>query len=231
MSGGFFFLPSRMPSYPIRGLEPLEVHSIFCIGRNYAEHARELNNPIPDRPVVFTKPRTTLVEDGGTVRIPATTEDVHHEVELVVAIGTGGRNIPHHEALNHVAGYAVGLDMTARDIQSDLKAKAHPWDLAKGLDTFAPLGPFVPASRVSDPSDLALSLFVNGVRRQIGNTRDMLHSVPALVSFLSAWYTLTPGDLIFTGTPAGVGAVRAGDVMRAELGDHLSVLTVRVTAG
>jgi 2-keto-4-pentenoate hydratase/2-oxohepta-3-ene-1,7-dioic acid hydratase in catechol pathway len=220
-----------MTSYPIRGLEPLEVHSIFCIGRNYAEHAKELNNPIPDRPVVFTKPRSTLVEDGGFVRIPATTNDVHHEVELVVAIGTGGRNIPTGEALNHVAGYAVGLDMTARDIQSDLKAKAHPWDLAKGLDTFAPLGPFVSASHAPDPSDIALRLYVNDVLRQSGNTRDMLHPVPELVSFLSAWFTLTPGDLIFTGTPAGVGAVRAGDVMRAELGDRLSVLTVGVTAG
>jgi len=231
MPGGFFFLPSRMPSYPIRGLEPLEAHSIFCIGRNYAEHAKELNNPIPDRPVVFTKPRTTLLGDGGSVRIPAATRDVHHEVELVVAIGTGGRNISPGDALHHVAGYAVGLDMTARDIQSDLKANAHPWDLAKGLDTFAPLGPFVPASMVPDPSDLTLTLDVNGERRQNGNTRDMLHTVPALISFLSAWFSLSPGDLIFTGTPAGVGAVRAGDVMRAELGDNLSVLTVGVTAG
>jgi 2-keto-4-pentenoate hydratase/2-oxohepta-3-ene-1,7-dioic acid hydratase in catechol pathway len=231
MPGGFFFLPFRMPSYPIRGLEPLEVHTIFCIGRNYAEHAKELNNPIPDRPVVFTKPRSSLIDGGGFVRIPSATGDVHHEVELVVAIGTGGRNIPVGEALDHVAGYAIGLDMTARDIQSDLKAKAHPWDLAKGLDTFAPLGPFVTASQVPDPSDIPLRLYVNDVLRQSGNTRDMLHTVPELVSFLSAWFTLVPGDLIFTGTPAGVGAVRAGDVMRAELGDRLSVLTVGVTAG
>lgn len=220
-----------MPTYPLHGLEPLEAHTIFCIGRNYAEHARELNNPVPDRPVVFTKPRTTLVPDGGEVLIPPSTTDVHHEVELVAAIGIGGRNIPAADALRHVAGYAVGLDMTARDIQSDLKAKAHPWDLAKGLDTFAPLGRFVPARDVPDPSDLSLTLDVNGIRRQSGHTGDMLNSVPTLIAFLSAHFTLSPGDLIYTGTPAGVGPVRPGDVMRAELGAGLSSLTVGVTAG
>jgi 2-keto-4-pentenoate hydratase/2-oxohepta-3-ene-1,7-dioic acid hydratase in catechol pathway len=220
-----------MPRYPVSGLEPLEVHTIFCIGRNYAEHAKELNNPIPDRPVVFTKPRTTLVADGGSVRIPEQTADVHHEVELVVAIGTGGRNIAPADALRHVAGYAVGLDMTARDIQSDLKAKAHPWDLAKGLDSFAPLGRFVAASAVADPSALTLSLDVNGIRRQTGHTGDMIHSVQALIAFLSSHFTLSPGDLVFTGTPAGVGPVRPGDVLRAELGEGLSILTVDVTAG
>lgn len=220
-----------MPRYPVPGLEPLEAHTIFCIGRNYAEHAKELNNPVPDRPVVFTKPRTALLPDGGTIRIPAFTQDVHHEVELVVAIGIGGRNIPAADALRHVAGYAIGLDMTARDIQSDLKAKAHPWDLAKGPDTFAPIGRFVPAAAVPDPSDLILTLDVNGGRRQTGHTRDMLHSVPALIAFLSAHFTLTPGDLIYTGTPAGVGPVQPGDVMHAALGKGLSVLTVDVTAG
>lgn len=220
-----------MPSYPISGLEPLEAHTIFCIGRNYAEHAKELNNPVPDRPVVFTKPRTTLVVDGGTVRIPTHTVDVHHEVELVVAIGIGGRDIAMADALRHVAGYAIGLDMTARDIQSDLKTKAHPWDLAKGLDTFAPLGRFIPATTIPDPSELTLTLDVNGVRRQNGHTSDMLHSVPALIAFLSSYFTLTPGDLIFTGTPAGVGPVRPGDMLTAELDGGLSTLTVTVTAG
>lgn len=219
-----------MPRYPLQGLEPLEAHTIFCIGRNYAEHARELNNPVPDRPVVFTKPLTTLLPDGGTVRIPPTSTDVHHEVELVVAIGTGGRDIPASSALKHVAGYAIGLDMTARDIQSELKAKSHPWDLAKGLDTFGPLGAFVPAATLTDPSDVSITLDVNGARRQTGSTADMLHPVPALIAFLSRHFTLTPGDLIFTGTPAGVGPVRPGDTLHAVLGAGLSILTISVAS-
>lgn len=217
-----------MPFFPLPGLTHLSAHTLFCIGRNYAEHAKELNNPIPDRPVVFTKPLTTLLSDGGTVILPIVTTDVHHEVELVVAIGTGGKNIPIESALSHVAGYAIGLDMTARDIQTSLKAKSHPWELAKGLDTFAPLGNFVPAASISDPSTLWLELKVNGEVRQSGTTADMLNSVPSLISFLSSYFTLHPGDLIFTGTPAGVSAVQDGDVLEATLEHGLSTLTVEV---
>lgn len=217
-----------MPFFPLPGLPHLSAHTLFCIGRNYAEHAKELNNPIPDRPVVFTKPLTTLLSDGGTVILPHVTSDVHHEVELVVAIGTGGKNIPVESALNHVAGYAIGLDMTARDIQTSLKTKSHPWELAKGLDTFAPLGTFVDAASIPDPSNLKLELRVNGVLRQSGTTADMLNSIPSLISFLSSYFTLTPGDLIFTGTPAGVSAVQDGDKLEAVLGDGLSTLTVGV---
>jgi 2-keto-4-pentenoate hydratase/2-oxohepta-3-ene-1,7-dioic acid hydratase in catechol pathway len=217
-----------MPFFPLPGLPHLSAHTLFCIGRNYAEHAKELNNPIPDRPVVFTKPLTTLLSDGGTVILPHVTSDVHHEVELVVAIGTGGKNIPVESALSHVAGYAIGLDMTARDIQTSLKAKSHPWELAKGLDTFAPLGMFVDAASIPDPSNLKLELRVNGDLRQSGTTADMLNTIPSLISFLSSYFTLTPGDLIFTGTPAGVSAVQDGDVLEAVLGDGLSTLTVGV---
>lgn len=217
-----------MPFFPLPGLPHLSAHTLFCIGRNYAEHAKELNNPIPDRPVVFTKPLTTLLPDGGTVILPPVTTDVHHEVELVVAIGTGGKNIPIESALSHVAGYAIGLDMTARDIQTSLKAKSHPWELAKGLDTFAPLGTFVDAASLPDPSNLTLELRVNGDLRQSGTTADMLNTIPSLISFLSSYFTLTPGDLIFTGTPAGVAAVQDGDVLEAVLGDRLSTLTVGV---
>lgn len=217
-----------MPSFSLPGLSHLSAHTLFCIGRNYAEHAKELNNPIPDRPVVFTKPLTTLLADSGTVILPAVTTDVHHEVELVVAIGTGGKNIPVESALSHVAGYAIGLDMTARDIQTSLKAKSHPWELAKGLDTFAPLGNFVPAASISDPSTLWLELKVNGKVRQSGTTADMLNSVPSLISFLSSYFTLHPGDLIFTGTPAGVSAVQDGDVLEATMEHGLSTLTVGV---
>lgn len=217
-----------MSSFPLPGLAHLTAHTLFCIGRNYAEHAKELNNPIPDRPVVFTKPLTTLVGDGGTVVLPSVTRDVHHEVELVVAIGTGGKNIPIETALEHVAGYAIGLDMTARDIQSDLKAKSHPWDLAKGLDTFAPLGNFVPAASIPDPTTLSLELTVNGEPRQAGTTADMLTPVAGLIHFLSGYFTLTPGDLIFTGTPAGVGPVQDGDVLVARLENGRSIVTVTV---
>jgi len=217
-----------MPFFQLPGLSHLSAHTLFCIGRNYAEHAKELNNPIPDRPVVFTKPLTTLLADGGTVILPPVTTDVHHEVELVVAIGTGGKNIPVESALSHVAGYAIGLDMTARDIQNSLKAKSHPWELAKGLDTFAPIGNFVPAASISDPSSLSLELKVNGEVRQSGTTADMLNSIPSLISFLSSYFTLHPGDLIFTGTPAGVSAVQDGDVLEARLEHGLSTLTVGV---
>jgi 2-keto-4-pentenoate hydratase/2-oxohepta-3-ene-1,7-dioic acid hydratase in catechol pathway len=217
-----------MPFFPLAGLPHLSAHTLFCIGRNYAEHAKELNNPIPDRPVVFTKPLTTLLSDGGTVVLPHVTSDVHHEVELVVAIGTGGKHIPVESALNHVAGYAIGLDMTARDIQTSLKAKSHPWELAKGLDTFAPLGNFVPAASIPDPSALRLELRVNGEVRQSGTTADMLNTIPSLISFLSSYFTLHPGDLIFTGTPAGVSAVNDGDVLEASLENGLSTLTVGV---
>jgi 2-keto-4-pentenoate hydratase/2-oxohepta-3-ene-1,7-dioic acid hydratase in catechol pathway len=145
-----------------------------------------------------------------------------------VAIGTGGKNIPVESALSHVAGYAIGLDMTARDIQTSLKTKSHPWELAKGLDTFAPLGMFVDAASIPDPSNLKLELRVNGDVRQSGTTADMLNTIPSLISFLSSYFTLTPGDLIFTGTPAGVSAVQDGDVLEAVLGDGLSTLTVGV---
>lgn len=217
-----------MPFFPLDGLPHLSAHTLFCIGRNYAEHAKELNNPIPDRPVVFTKPLTTLLPDGGTVLLPAVTDDVHHEIELVVAIGTGGKDIPVDSALNHVAGYAIGLDMTARDIQTTLKTKSHPWELAKGLDTFAPLGNFVPAASIPDPSNLRLELKVNGQVRQSGTTADMLNSIPSLIHFLSTYFTLHPGDLIFTGTPEGVSAVKDGDVLHATLEQGRSTLTVVV---
>ena len=217
-----------MPFFPLAGLPALSAHTLFCIGRNYAEHARELNNPVPDRPVVFTKPSTTLLADGGTVVLPLVTKDVHHEVELVVAVGRGGKHIPVESALDHVAGYAIGLDMTARDIQTSLKSKSQPWELAKGLDTFAPIGNFVPAASIPDPSSLHLELKVNGEVRQSGSTADMLHSVAQLIAFLSTYFTLHPGDLIFTGTPAGVSAVNDGDRLHASLHHGLSTLTVGV---
>lgn len=204
-------------------------HSVLCIGRNYAEHAKELNNPLPLLPVVFTKPVTAITYSGGEVLIPERlTQNVHHEVEMVVAIGKYGRFIPEAEAMEYIAGYGVGIDVTARDLQTALKEKAQPWTLAKGMDTFAPIGNFVQPQMVQDPENLNISLSVNGEIRQQGNTSDMIFSLPALISFVSQYISLHKGDLLFTGTPSGVGPLRDGDQVKAELGDGLSKLNVDV---
>lgn len=190
---------------------------IFCIGRNYAAHAAEMKSEVPETPMVFLKPSTALVRHGGVVQLPLQSNAVHHEVELVAVIGNGGKNIDASTALEHVAGYAVGLDMTARDIQSAAKKKGHPWSVAKGFDTFAPLGEIVPAEFVNDPQQLTISLLVNGALRQAGNTEDMIFPVARLIAFCSSIFTLLPGDLIYTGTPEGVGPVAAGDELVASL--------------
>lgn len=217
----------RNPS--TRGLTPeLTIHSIFCIGRNYAGHARELKNEIPDAPVIFTKPVTTIVYDGGSVILPAQSSNVHHEVELVVAIGREGKKIPREEANRYIAGYAAGIDMTARDIQDQLKEEGKPWDLAKGLDTFAPLGRFITPEEAGDPAGIDIELSVNGTIRQKGTTADMLFPVDVLISTLSHFFTLHPGDLIFTGTPEGVAQVQEGDVIEARIAGGKSDLKVTV---
>lgn len=217
------------PTLP--GLPHLTVNTIFCIGRNYEAHARELNNPVPSRPVIFTKPVTALLFQGDTIKIPSFTKDVHHETEVVIAIGKKGKNIPQSEALDYIAGYAIGIDVTARDLQNELKSKAHPWEIAKGLDTFAPVSNFVSAHEVKDPGNLHLELRVNGNLRQKGTTADMIFPIPELVSRLSDFFTLTPGDLIFTGTPEGVAQIVPGDTLEAQLEHHLATLTVHVENG
>jgi len=210
------------------GLPDLQVRNIFCIGRNYVEHAHELQNEVPDRPLVFLKPTSSLIGDGMQIRIPPQSNNVHHEVELVAAIGKGGRNISHEEALNHVAGYAVGIDVTARDIQQQAKENGHPWTVAKGFDTFAPLSPFVSADQVANPQTLNLELVVNGQLRQSDNTNLMIFPLPELISYLSSIFTLQPGDLIFTGTPKGVSPISSGDQIEADLNNGLAQLSVTV---
>lgn len=200
---------------------------LICVGQNYARHAAEMGSEVPSQPVLFLKPSTALVGHGGRVLLPRQSAEVHHELELVVAIGRGGKNIAETDALNHVDGYGIGLDMTARDLQSAAKAKGHPWAVAKGFDTFAPLGPLVKAHEIQDPQNLTLTLQVNGEVRQTVHTRDMVFSVAALISYSSSIFTLMPGDLIFTGTAEGVGPVQDGDRMEAS-GDRLPDLRIKV---
>jgi 2-keto-4-pentenoate hydratase/2-oxohepta-3-ene-1,7-dioic acid hydratase in catechol pathway len=208
----------------------LPVGKILCIGRNYAAHAKEMAADVPAEPVVFLKPSTALVANGGTVVFPPFSHDLHHEVEMVVVIGAAVRSVPESAALDAVAGYAVGLDMTLRDVQAVAKKQGLPWAVAKGFDTSAPLSLAVERSVVPDPGALTLSLRVNGQVRQHASTADMIFSVPRLVSFLSGIFTLEPGDLIFTGSPEGVAGVRPGDVLEADL-ERVGRLRVSVVAG
>ena len=195
----------------------MSVGKILCLGRNYEEHAREMKAEVPVHPVVFLKPATALVHDGADVVIPEFSRDLHHEVEMVVVIGKTGRNIPAGSSYEHIAGYAVGLDMTLRDIQDQAKKKGLPWSVAKGFDTSAPVSPVVKRELIQDPHSLAISLKVNGQMRQQSNTGKMIFRVHDVISYLSTVFTLEPGDLIFMGTPEGVGRVVPGDKLEADL--------------
>lgn len=212
----------------IRGQqEPVAVGKIVCVARNYAEHARELGNPLPDRAVLFIKPASSLLADGGTVVIPPYGRDCHHEIELAVLIGRAAREVAEADALDHVAGYGVGLDLTLRDVQSAQKAKGLPWEIAKAFDTSCPLSDFVPAAQVPDPQRLHLRLTVNGELRQDGTSADMLRPVARLISEASGYFTLEPGDVLLTGTPSGVGPLNSGDRIEAVI-EGVGTLTVNV---
>jgi len=195
--------------------DPVCVSKLLCIGRNYADHAAEMDRDVPDEPMVFLKPPSALIRSGDAVQLPPQSQEVHHEVELVAVIGEGGKHISREAALDHVAGYAVGLDMTARDLQNEAKEQRRPWSVAKGFDTFAPLGPISPAAEVGDPQELTLQLSVNGELRQEAPTRRLMFSVSALIQYCSKIFTLSPGDLLFTGTPSGVRPVQDGDRLEA----------------
>ena len=193
------------------------IGKILCIGRNYVDHIKELGNDMPERPVIFMKPASSVIGEGEEIVIPPYSNDCHHEAELALLIGTGGKEIPAGEALGHVAGYGVAIDLTLRDVQAEQKKKGLPWEIAKGFDTACPLSPFVPAARVGDPQELRITLTVNGEPRQDGSTSLMIHRIPELISYLSSVFTLSPGDLILTGTPAGVGPIKSGDQVVAEI--------------
>lgn len=205
----------------------LPIGKILCIGRNYAEHIRELGNATPDAPVVFLKPASSVIGEGEAIVIPPYSRDCHHEVELALLVGRKGKDIPEDRAMAFIAGYGVGIDLTLRDVQSELKKKGLPWEIAKGFDTACPLSTFVEASGVADPQNLRIRLAVNGAVRQDGNTSMMIHRIPAIVSHMSGCFTLEPGDVILTGTPAGVGRVVPGDRLEAEI-PGVAVLRVSV---
>jgi 2-keto-4-pentenoate hydratase/2-oxohepta-3-ene-1,7-dioic acid hydratase in catechol pathway len=210
-----------MPAISFTDGTQLAVANIFCIGRNFAAHAAELNNPVEPEPLVFIKPTSALLFEGSPLRLPAFSNDVHHECELVMAIGRGGKDIAEADALGHVAGYGLGLDLTARDIQALAKQKGLPWTLAKGFDGAACLSRFLPASQLPEPQSVTFTLNVNGSRRQSGDGRLMLHSLSRLIAYLSSRFTLQSGDLIYTGTPEGVAALQSGDVLHLSLAGKL----------
>ena len=213
----------RVPGFPA-----LSIGTIYCIGRNYVAHARELNNEVPDEPVVFLKPSGSVITDGGTIELPSQSKNVHHEVELTLVLKEGGKSIPEEKALSYIAGYGVGIDVTARDIQQQAKERSHPWAVAKGFNTFAPLSTFIPAGEIPDPQNIELHMSVNGETRQSDNTRLMIFPVASLISYLSQIFTLKAGDIIFTGTPKGVSPIASGDQIVAVLGDHKTSLNVSV---
>jgi fumarylpyruvate hydrolase len=200
------------PAVPVEGSEAqFPVRRIYCVGRNYAEHAREMGgNPEREPPFFFMKPADAILT-GGRMDYPSKTADLQHEIELVVALARGGRDIPAAAALDCVFGYAVGLDMTRRDIQAELKAKGRSWEMGKAFDQSAPTSAIVSAERIGHPRRGAITLTVNSQSRQHGDLADMIWPVADIIANLSGYVTLQPGDLIYTGTPAGVGKVERGD--------------------
>jgi 2-keto-4-pentenoate hydratase/2-oxohepta-3-ene-1,7-dioic acid hydratase in catechol pathway len=212
---GYIFCTMR--TVQLRGHPAVPLGKIFCLGRNYAGHLREMQAEIPQAPVVFLKPGTALIRDGEPIVIPRISHQVHHEVELVVAIGTPGKHIPRNEAIGHVSGYGVGLDMTLRDIQNEAKKQGLPWSVAKGFDTSAPVSEFIPAGQIGDPYALTISCSVNGAVRQRASTGTMISRIDEIIEYISSIFTIEAGDLIFTGTPEGVGEVKHGDIVEAEL--------------
>ncbi len=205
----------------------ITVGKIVCIGRNYAEHIKELGNQTPDKPVIFIKPASAIIPSGGTVVIPGYSDDCHHEIELAVLINKKAKGITAEQALEHVSGYAVALDLTLRDVQNVQKSKGLPWEIAKAFDTSCPLSDFISAEQVHDPQNLQLKLTVSGEVRQDGNTRDMMRSVAELIAETSSYFTLEPGDILLTGTPSGVGRICSGDQLNASI-EQVGTLKVSV---
>jgi len=216
---------------PVVGGGGFPVHRVYCVGRNYAEHAQEMGHTGREPPFFFLKPADTVVfvADGqtGEIDYPTLTANFHHEIELVVAIGTGGAGIRAADALQHVYGYAIGLDMTRRDLQNDMKKQGRPWCIGKAFEQSAPIGPIHPRSRTGELTCGSITLHVDGQPRQKGDLSDLIWNVAETIEHLSAAWVLQPGDLIYTGTPAGVGAVTRGQLMEGRI-EGLGELRVRV---
>lgn len=228
----YVFQPAPVVSVPIVGRpERFPVHRIYCVGRNYEEHAKEMGYSGREPPFFFMKPADSLVvvDTGqtGVMPYPSLTQNLHHEIELVVAIGKGGKNISVNEALNHVYGYAIGLDMTRRDLQNDMKKQGRPWCIGKGFDHSAPIGPITPADQISGVDQGAISLQVNGIDRQQSKISQLIWNIAETIEHLSAAWELQAGDLIYTGTPEGVGAVVAGDTLMGAI-EGLGELHLRI---
>ena len=194
---------------------------IICIGRNYAEHAREMKSPLPEKPIFFLKPDTSLVLNNKPFFYPDFSREIHHEVEMVLRINRLGRNIDQKFAHRYFDEVGVGIDFTARDLQDQCKEKGLPWEISKAFDNSAPLGGFIPKNEIADMSDISVRLDINGKTLQKGSSKDMIFSFDRLISYVSQFITLKIGDLIFTGTPAGVGPVRIGDRLQAFLNDRM----------
>ena len=224
------FPPAPQPVVPVAGTDAVfPVRRIFCVGQNYAAHAREMGtDPTRSEPVFFTKPGDAVVTGGGGVPYPPQTANLHYEIEMVVALGGGGADIPVAGALDHVFGYAAGIDLTRRDLQAAAKKAGQPWDMAKGFDRSAPLGVIAPASVIGHPAKGGIRLAVNGALRQNSDLSDMIWSVAEIIARLSRFVELRAGDLIFTGTPEGVGPIQHGDTLEGGID---GVGTVSVTVG
>ena len=201
----------------------IRIGKIVCLARTYKKHAEEMKAKIPEEPILFLKPASSVIFDNQSIVIPPRTGEVHHEVELGVVIGKKGKGIPEEKAEDYILGYLLALDITARDIQQRAKEEGLPWTISKGFDTFCPISNAVPKEMVPDANNLSLDLKVNGRIRQSSSTHNMIHSVEKIVSFVSEIMTLERGDLILTGTPEGVGRIKHGDVIEAKLGDICSL--------
>ena len=228
----FVFSPTPVVSVPVLGMaERFPVHRIYCVGRNYEEHAKEMGFTGREPPFFFLKPTDSLVvvEDGqtGTMPYPSLTQNLHHEIELVVAIGQGGRNIKAADAAQHIFGYAVGLDMTRRDLQNEMKKQGRPWCIGKAFDLSGPIGPITLKAQAGDVNHAEISLQVNGADRQRSNVAKLIWNVAETIEHLSAAWELQAGDLIYTGTPEGVAAVVKGDLLSGQI-SGLGQLQIRV---
>lgn len=227
----FVITPPPVPAVPVVGGGSFPVHRIYCVGRNYVEHAKEMGFTGREPPFFFMKPADTAWVAGAdgavSMRYPSLTKSLHHEIELVVAIGTGGRDIKAADAMKHVWGYGVGIDMTRRDLQGEAKKLGRPWDIGKGFEESAPISALVPAAKASVGPDTRIWLDVNGTRRQESTIGKLIWNIPEIIEHLSSAWTLAPGDLIFTGTPEGVNAVEAGDVITGGV-DGVGSLKVNV---